>query len=269
MKVSLDKICQIFGYTRQAYYKREELEIKRELEYKRVLSTVQNIRRRQPMVGVRKLQVMLFALGTEIGRDRLFCLLREHELLIYPKRCYHRTTYSNHRFRTYKNLVKELTLTGSNQVFVSDITYIKTLEGYCYLSLITDKYSRKIVGYHLSKSLAIEGTLKALRIAMRKVKFPENLIHHSDRGIQYCSNAYVKYLKQKKVRISMTEENHVYENALAERVNGILKNEFMLGEEISSFEKAKKLVKETIGIYNEERLHLSLGYITPAVAHAA
>jgi len=212
---------------------------------------------------------MLENLKITIGRDRLFNLLREHGLLIYPERCYRRTTYSNHRFRTYNNLIKDLELTSSNQVFVSDITYIKTLNEFCYLSLVTDKYSRKIVGYHLSKSLAIEGTLKALRMAMKQVSSPEKLTHHSDRGIQYCSNAYVKYLKRKKVSISMTEKDHVYENALAERVNGILKQEFMLGKVQTSFKQAKKLVKEAVKTYNEKRLHMSLGYRTPEVAHAA
>jgi transposase InsO family protein len=269
MPFGLGKICRVFGYTRQGYYKRKKHELFNAFQNEEVLCTVKEFRKRQPMVGVRKLQKMLLSEGITIGRDRLFDLLREHELLIYPKRNYRRTTNSKHNFRMYRNLIKDLELTGSNQVFVSDITYIRTLEGFCYLSLITDKFSRKIVGYNLSRSLAVEGSLRALKMAMRGVKRPENLIHHSDRGIQYCSNLYVDYLICKKTSISMTEKDHVYENALAERVNGILKNELMLGTMIKSFSIAKNLVKQSIEIYNNERLHFALNYKTPELVHAA
>jgi len=169
-------------------------------------------------------------------------------LLINKKKKYVRTTQSYHRFRTYKNLIKDLEMTQPNQVFVSDITYLDTLEGFCYLALITDAYSRKIVGYSVSQSLSIEFCLDALRQALKGVEAPDKLIHHSDRGIQYCSHAYVELLLKNKVNISMTEENHVYENALAERVNGILKQEFMLGETLTSFAIAKELVKESVKI---------------------
>lgn len=269
MVVGLKNICGVFGYTRQGYYKRKKYESFRSSENVQLLYLVREIRKRQPMVGVRKLQRMLSSRGIIIGRDRLFDLLREEELLIYPKRNYHRTTNSLHSFRMYRNLIKDKDLTSSNQVFVSDITYIRTLEGFCYLSLITDKYSRKIVGYNLSRSLAVEGSLKALKMAMKQVSNPEKLIHHSDRGIQYCCKVYVNYLNHKKAKISMTEKDHVYENALAERVNGILKNEFMLGNVLTTYKDAMKLVKESIEIYNKERLHTALDYKTPELVHAA
>lgn len=230
---------------------------------------VQRIRKRQPRVGGRKLQKMLRDQAVVIGRDRLFGVLRGRGLLVRRKKKYVRTTQSAHRFKVYKNLIWNEKAERSEEVFVADITYIATLEGYCYLSLITDQYSRKILGYALSKSLSIEGSVEALRMALRGIKHPKMLIHHSDRGIQYCSKEYTDLLKAKGVGISMTEENHVYENALAERVNGILKDELQLGEKLVSYRVAKKLVDEAVKIYNEERLHMSLDYITPAQKHAA
>ena len=230
---------------------------------------VQRIRKRQPRVGGRKLQRMLSNQEVAIGRDRLFRVLREKGLLVRRKKKYMRTTQSAHRFKVYKNLLWYEKPTRAEEVFVADITYIETLEGYSYLSLITDQYSRKIVGYALSKSLSIEGSMAALKMALRGRKAPQELIHHSDRGIQYCSKGYTDLLKKKGVQISMTEENHVYENALAERVNGILKDELQLGEKLLSYYVAKQLVDEAVKIYNEERLHMSLGYITPSQKHAA
>ena len=223
------------------------------------------------MLGVRKLHKLILpklqGKKITIGRDKLFDLLRKKELLIYTKKKYAKTTNSYHRFKIYKNLIKKLKINRINYVYVSDITYISTLDGFCYLALITDVYSRKIVGYNLSKSLGIEGCLKALKMALKPLSHPEKLIHHSDRGIQYCSNAYINLLQDKRVKISMTEENHVYENALAERVNGILKNEYMLGEKLVSFKVAKELVDEAVKIYNNERPHMSLNYKTPNEVH--
>jgi transposase InsO family protein len=204
-----------------------------------------------------------------IGRDRLFRVLRMRGLLVRRKKRYVRTTQSAHRFKVYKNLIWDKKAERTERVYVADITYIDTMEGYCYLSLITDQYSRKIVGYAISKSLSIEGSVEALQMALGRTKNPKGLIHHSDRGIQYCSKGYTDVLKKKGVEISMTEENHVYENALAERVNGILKEELQLGERLISHKVGKKLVAEAVKIYNEERLHMSLDYVTPAQKHAA
>lgn len=254
----------MYGYSRQNYYKRKKAEIKISKEQEEILGQVKHIRQRQPKVGGRKLHKMI---DVTVGRDRLFNLLRENGLLVKRKRKYLYTTNSRHRFKKYKNLIKDKKPTGPEQQYVSDITYIDTREGYRYLSLITDRYSRKIVGHELSVSLSVEGSLKALQMAIKTVSDPERLIHHSDRGLQYCSNAYVGLLKKNKIKISMTEENHVYENAMAERVNGILKQEFLLGVKLPSHYMAKRMVKEAVQIYNEERLHMSIGYVTPAQKH--
>lgn len=241
----------MYGYSRQNYYKRKKVEIKIRKEQEVILGQVRHIRQRQPNVGGRKLHKMI---DVTVGRDKLFDLLRENGLLVKRK-------------KKYNNLIKDKEPTGPEQQYVSDITYIDTREGFRYLSLITDRYSRKIVGHELSRSLSVEGSLKALQMAIKTVADPERLIHHSDRGLQYCSNAYIELLKKHKIKISMTEENHVYENAMAERVNGILKQEFLLGEKIHSYYLAKKMVKEAVHIYNEERLHMSIGYVTPQQKH--
>lgn len=231
------------------------------------------MRNRQPKLGGRKLYWLLKPLMTDskiaMGRDRFFDFLRANKLLIERRRRYVKTTDSRHGFRKYNNLIKGLELRGPNQVYVADITYIRTLEGFCYLSLLTDAYSRKIVGYKLSRILSIEGSLAALKKAIRGCKKRKGLIHHSDRGIQYCCHEYTRLLRKHKIRISMTEKDHVYENALAERVNGILKEEFMLGETLASFAVAQKVTTQAIKIYNEERPHLSLNYEIPSRKHAA
>lgn len=254
----------MYGYSRQNYYERTRVNEERRSEEITLLKKIKEIRQRQPRVGGRKLHKMV---GEAIGRDRLFELLRDEGLLVRRKKRYKQTTNSRHRFKVYKNLIKDKEPAGPGEQYVSDITYITTWEGYCYLSLVTDRYSRKIVGHELSRSLCIEGSLRALDMAIKSVEHPERLIHHSDRGLQYCSNEYVKLLNSNKIQISMTEENHVYENALAERVNGILKEELLLGEILPSYEIARQMVNEAVKIYNEERLHISLGYVTPQQKH--
>ena len=239
-----------------------------------LLKEVKRIRQRQSRIGGKKLYFMLKdfrdSIGLKQGRDRFFNMLREQGLLIEKKKSYIKTTDSHHRFRMYKNIIKDIKINRPNQVYASDITYIRTMNGFCYLSLITDMYSRKIVGYALSRSLSIEGSIKAMKMAINGVKGDmKDLIHHSDRGVQYCSHDYTGLLKKHKIKISMTEKDHVYENALAERVNGILKDEFMLGETIRDFKTAKKMVKQAVEIYNEERPHLAIGYEVPAKKHAA
>lgn len=265
----MEKVSGVLGRSRQSYYKHRKLVQRRRSYEKVILDHVGRYRRRQPRVGVRKLYLHLSAQGVFIGRDRLFALLRRKGLLVRPKRRYVRTTNSNHWFKKYQNLIKDREITGSGEVIVGDITYLQTQEGFCYLSLLTDVYSHKIVGYHLSRSLSVEGSLKALEMALRGIKEPCGMIHHSDRGIQYCCRAYTDKLREAGVRISMTEENHVYENAIAERINGILKNEFLLGERLLSYSMARKMVKEVIDIYNNERLHMSIDYMTPAQKFAA
>lgn len=180
----------------------------------------------------------------KVGRDTLFNVLRKHQMLTLRKKYSSRTTNSLHRFYKYKNIIKDVQVTRPNQVWASDITYIRTIKGFCYLALITDMYSRKIVGYDLSDSLELNGCVRALNKAIYQAKNINGLIHHSDRGIQYCSNVYTQILKRKKIAISMTEENHCYENALAERVNGILKDEFYLDQTFTNIAHAKKSYKK-------------------------
>jgi hypothetical protein len=266
-KVNLDKVCSLFGLKRDAYYKYIKRYKKRETVKAKVISMVKEERKEQSRVGGRKLHEALkpsfVAQDLKVGRDCLFDILREHNMLVKPKKATCRTTYSYHRFYTYKNLVKNMTVTRPNQVWVSDITYIRTVSDFCYLALITDMYSRKIVGYDMSNSLELAGCLRALQGALKAARPASRLVHHSDRGFQYCSNQYVDQLKKHGIEISMTEENHCYENAIAERVNGILKDEFYLDQTFYSLSHARNAVKNAIEIYNSKRLHLSLGYKTP------
>lgn len=266
---SKNQICKGFGVTRQAFYKAEKAKQNRRLREEFAVSTIQDIRRSQPFLGTRKLHYMLSRRGVLIGRDCLFRLLARHDLLVRKPKNYRRTTNSYHHFHKFSNLIKDIQVTESNQVFVSDITYLETREGFCYLALITDLSSRKIVGWDLSKSLSIEGSQRALRQALAGVSHPQNLIHHSDRGIQYCSHGYVEMLQQRNIKISMTEENHCYENAVAERINGTLKYEFLLGVKHASYDDALRMTREAIRIYNELRPHCSLKYRTPAEAYVA
>lgn len=237
------------------------------------MSQVQNRRKKLPMLGGKKLYKIiepeLKKLGIEIGRDKFFEVLRRNGQLIRRKKRFTKTTNSSHRFRIYDNLVKDITPTKPDEVYVSDITYIPTEEGFGYLSLITDLYSRKIVGNDFSSSLNFEGSIRALKMSMRGKENLTGMIHHSDRGIQYCSNLYTEILTKKGIRISMSEKGNPYENAVAERVNGILKGEFLLGPTFKTFAEAKKAVKEAIESYNELRPHMSINYMTPNQKYAA
>jgi transposase InsO family protein len=204
-----------------------------------------------------------------LGRDKFFDLMRDEGLLIKRKRKYAKTTNSAHGFKTYNNKIKELEIIKPNQVWVSDITYISTREGFMYLALITDLFSRKIVGYDISDSLEAEGCKRALKRSLSMVKKPKGIIHHSDRGIQYCCKEYIKLLKNHKMEISMAAKGDCYENAVAERVNGILKQEYELGSKFMTKEIAIKATKEAINLYNTRRLHRSINYKTPAEMYAA
>jgi len=234
-----------------------------------VLDAVCSIRQEMPKTGGRKLhhmlrETLLRSGHAELGRDRLFDLLRQRNLLVERKRRYAVTTDSRHPFRVYKNLVIKEVVTRPDQVWVSDITYIRTRAGFCYLSLVTDLHSRKIVGYHASDSLELTGCVKALKMALGKAK-PE--IHHSDRGSQYCSHKYTGMLKKEGTRISMTENGNCYENAVAERMNGILKQEFNLNATFENLKKVRKAVDQAIKIYNSKRPHWSIGLKTPDQAY--
>jgi len=268
---SLSKICACFDLKRDAYYKYIYRADKRKEIEQRIIHIVKKRRKSLPREGVRKLIKSLnsdFEMQhLKVGRDTLFNVLREHKMLTLRKKYSCRTTNSYHRFYKYSNIIKDVEVTRPNQVWVSDITYIRTVKGFCYLALITDMYSRKIVGYDLSDSLELKGCVRALNKAIYQAKNIKGLVHHSDRGIQYCSNVYTQILKRKKIDISMTEENHCYENAMAERVNGILKDEFYLDQTFTNVAHAKRATKNAIKLYNEIRLHLSLDYKTPNMVY--
>lgn len=255
--------------SRQGYYKSLHVLENVRLREAFILEAVREIRKRLPRLGVRKIHYLLPQFGISAGRDQLFDLLERFGLLIDRRRNFRRTTNSYHRFHKYPNLIKDLDVQRPNQVFVSDITYLQTQEGFCYLALVTDLYSRKIVGWDISRSLSIEGCQKALLQALKGISATSGLIHHSDRGIQYCSDGYVNILINKNICISMTEENHCYENAVAERINGILKEEFYLGQIHASFKNAKTLSHQAINSYNNERPHSSLFFKTPSQCYAA
>jgi len=268
---SLSSLTACFGLKRDAYYKYKRRANKRLEIEKKVVDIVKERRKSLPREGVRKLERSLkneFAKADlKIGRDSLFNILRKHKMLTLRKKYSSKTTNSMHRFYKYHNIIKELEVTRPNQVWVSDITYIRTVKGFCYLALITDMHSRKIMGYDLSNSLELKGCVRALNKALYQAKNIEGLIHHSDRGIQYCSNVYTHILKRNDIGISMTEENHCYENAMAERVNGILKDEFYLDQTFTDVTHAKRATKSAIKLYNEIRLHLSLDFKTPEMVY--
>lgn len=264
---SIANICACFDLTRDSYYKYIIRYQKKEQVNKQVIDMVKERRLSLAREGGRKLHFALkdkfLEQNIKVGRDKLFDILREYDMLVKRKKSFTKTTDSYHRFHKYKNLIYDVVPDRPNQVWASDITYIRTVNGFCYLALITDMYSRKIVGYDISNSLELAGCLRALKKALRLAGGVNGLIHHSDRGIQYCSNQYVKELKKKKIKISMTEENHCYENAMAERVNGILKDEFFLDQLFANLSHAKRATKDAIHLYNHKRLHLSLNYKTP------
>jgi putative transposase len=225
-----------------------------------------------PRLGGKKLyhqiQPSLQAKGIKMGRDKLFKVLSYYDLLIKPKRKYIQTTMSKHWLRKYPNLYKEQTITRPEQVWVSDITYIKTDEGNCYLNLVTDVYSRKIMGYAIADTMDTSSMKKAFEMAVSQRKYPAHqLIHHSDRGLQYCSQEYVQIAVDNNIKISMTEQSDPYENALAERMNRTLKEEFGLGQTIKTKQQAYYLTKEAVKVYNYYRPHLSLNMKTPAQIH--
>lgn len=208
-------------------------------------------------------------IDASMGRDKFFDLLRQHGLLIRRYRKYAVTTQSFHRFKVYQNKFKNIEPTRPHQAWVCDITYVRVQKGFVYLFLLTDAYSRKIVGWELSNSLGLEGALKSLGMAIKQCPFTKGLLHHSDRGFQYCSHEYVKRLQTKGIEISMAEAGNCYENAMAERVNGILKQEYGLDETFAHEKEASKAVKEGIQAYNEQRPHWSLGLKIPAIVHEA
>lgn len=264
-------LCRLFGKSRQAYYNRKwDLSEKEQLEIM-VVELIRQVRRELPGLGGHKMYKCIFqplrSNSIKIGRDKMFTIMRKYGLLIDRKRRSPRTTQSHHWFRRYPNLVKEYVTSESEQLWVADITYICIGYDFNYLSLITDAHSKKIMGYCLHPYLTNEGTLKALRMAFASRSKITSLIHHSDRGVQYCSFDYVDLLRKNNCSISMTENGEAYENAIAERVNGILKAEFNLSQVFKSRTDALITVQRSINAYNNLRPHMSCDYLTPNEAH--
>lgn len=260
----------MFGGSRQIYYRRRKRETQLQLKSEEAVSLVQQVRRQLPRVGTRKLYHMLNEQlrSLHIGRDCLFAIMKANHLAIKPKRQYRITTNSHHRFRKHKNLVVGLDINQPEQVWVSDITYVGNRINPLYLSLVTDAYSKKIMGYDLSDSLAVESSLSALKKALKARKYKDrSLIHHSDRGLQYCSNEYQAVLKRNRLIPSMTESYDPYANAVAERVNGILKDEFMIERYSRDRHFMEDYVKDSIDKYNRLRPHYSCHMLTPEEMH--
>ena len=270
-KLGIAVLCRLFGKTRHAYYdylwRKESSLVKEDI----ILQEVLSIRKDLPRLGTRKLhyvlQNKLASHQITFGRDYLFDLLSEHKLLIRQRKRKAITTDSRHWMRKYSNLVKGLVITRPEQVWVSDITYIRLTNQWGYLSLITDAYSRKIMGYNFRQDLAAEGCINALKMALNTRLYNESIIHHSDRGSQYCSHNYIDLLLKNNIAISMTENGDPYENALAERVNGIIKTEFNLYSSSLGFDQTEYQVSKSIKSYNELRPHASCDYLTPNRAH--
>ncbi len=267
----MEYICLLFGKSRQAYYDSVNRKEECQMEEVLVLSMVKQIRKDHKRIGTKKLQTMLtenFLLHhIKMGRDKLHELLSEHGMLVRQGKFKPKTTNSNHPYKRYTNLVRDLQLTSACQLWVSDITYIRTEKGFVYLSLITDCYSHKIVGWSLWPSLESKGVLHALEMALENNPRHEVLIHHSDRGIQYCCHDYVNALERNKIKISMTENGDPYENAVAERVNGILKVEYDLYKTFTDYYQVIEHVKRAIELYNNSRPHMSCDMLTPNEAH--
>lgn len=265
-------LCRRAKMSRQNFYSTRKQRKKHKVEKELILFLVRNERKVQPRVGVRKLHKMiskdLCNSNVQIGRDRLFNVLKKENMLIDKKKAFiPKTTNSRHSLPIFRNLLKDVTLTAPNQAWVSDITYIHTEEGFVYAALITDAFSRKIVGAHIGDTLESLGAQKALDMGIKSLPPGKRPIHHSDRGSQYCCHGYVDKLKKHNLSISMTEENHCYENAIAERVNGILKDEFYLDQIFNSKKDAFKAFWNAVNIYNNKRLHMSLNYAIPSEIH--
>jgi transposase InsO family protein len=264
------------GISRQAHYKRVACERRRKEQHATVVAMVTNERRSQPRIGTRKLHHMLHeplqGQGINIGRDAMFALLRNACLLVRPLRAHHKTTNSRHFYRRHPNLLKDgpakVVPTGCEQVWVADVTYLRTREQMVYVSLITDAYSRKIMGWHVHDGLGSDQVSQAFRMALRHRQSSQPLVHHSDRGIQYCSVEYQRIHARHGITCSMTDGYDCYQNALAERVNGILKMEYLL-QTPADLKQAKRMVSESVRLYNEQRPHLSLEYETPDAMHRA
>lgn len=274
--MSVCRACRHVGISRQAYYQSWRRHEKRRQCNEQVIELVRCKRLFMPRIGTRKLHYLLAdsfgRAGLKVGRDAMFDILRLSHMLVTPKRAYHKTTNSHHRFYRHPNLLKagpqQVQPLACEQVWVADITYLPTHDQFVYLSLITDAYSRKIVGYHVHDSLHTEQVSQALKMALKHRQTRQGLVHHSDRGIQYCSDQYQQIHLAHALTCSMTDGYDCYQNALAERVNGILKGEFLL-QRPKDLAQARQMVQESVAIYNQQRPHMSLQLKTPDEVHRA
>lgn len=268
----LGVLCGLLGKTRQAYYDRSRRIEQQLFDAAILVDLVKKERKIAKRVGGKRLydilKPVIISHGIKIGRDQFFAVLRCNDLLVKRKRKRKKTTFSRHRLRKYPNISKDIVVDRAEQLWVSDITYIRVGDGFCYLILITDAYSRKVVGYHFSKTMEAKFCVQALDQAINGRMFTNRpLMHHSDRGLQYCSLDYTKLLKDNKIAISMTENGDPLENALAERMNGIFKDNFDLARTFSSFEEAQEFIDLAIDYYNNRLPHSSVDKLTPAKAH--
>lgn len=257
--------------SRQAVYRYARRQQERRVDESHILQQVRLIRCKMPRIGTRKLYDRLRPVLQELGlgRDQLFDILKRHRMLIRPRKRFMPTTNSRHRLPVQPNLLALTKPDGPRQVLVADQTYLRLEDGFCYLSLVTDLYSRKILGVDVSPTLETAGPLRAVTMALAGIPDSCRLIHHSDRGVQYCSADYTALLAARAITISMSAAGCPYDNAVAERVNGILKSEFYLDRTFASLHQARQAVLEAITIYNTERPHLSLAMMTPEMKHAA
>jgi putative transposase len=273
--IGLAKLCGWFGVTRQAYYQNGWKGIEISIEEDLLLKEVLSIRKNHKRMGTRKLYEKLHPFMLEhqikIGRDALFDLLSSNHLLVRKRKRRIQTTQSSHWLRKYPNLIRDFVPTGPNQLWVSDITFWKIIGGHVYISFITDAYSHKVVGYNVAKTLEAIESVQALKMALSGLFMEPDghfqLIHHSDRGAQYCCFEYVKLLKENNIQISMTENGDPLENALAERLNGILKDEYLNDNLVKSIEEASKVLSRSVSLYNEDRPHMSIGNQYPSLVH--
>lgn len=264
----MDVLCGLFGRSKQAFYQHHRKADENRIDKERILLHIREIRDNLPGCGVRKIHEMLrrYHQTCHIGRDRLFDLLREEGMLIRKRKRKKRTTYSDHHMRVYPNAVTDVIPVRPNEIWVSDITYLQYLDKDYYLFLVTDAYSHKIVGWRLSDNMKVNNAVQALRMALRQRKDKNHLIHHSDRGSQYASYKYMRLLKRNGIMPSMTENGDPRENAIAERVNGILKEEFFKYMQLTE-NNINKEIANAITNYNTRRIHYSIGLMTPEEAH--
>ncbi len=265
-------VYQCFGISKQAYYQRLKRNSTKEKQHKIVLDLIRKVRRKMPKTGVKKLykhiKYELIKNDIKMGRDALFDLLRSYGLLVKKTKRFHITTDSNHFFYKSPNLIKDLEITHAEQVLVCDITYIKIDGGHAYLALVTDAYSKKLMGWKLDDNMRVDLVKEALEMACKNLIYNhKSIVHHSDRGIQYCCPDYSEFAEKRNFILSTTQHYDPYENAIAERINGILKYEFGLINTIKNIDIAQKMIQQAVKIYNNERLHWSLDLKTPQEVH--